>query len=462
MSDINHQTYPTRLSQLHRISHQHDLKIHTITPIAYQALGPCPYNNFIYKIELSEPPNLSFFFSSSSSSSSSGYASIPGTKSNEYISPPPEGETVFVIRMSNPLAMGINSLSDRVENEIVAMYLARRGLDSVNPGLGDLIPRVYAFCSKPQDDDDDGGRQGDLPWTMMEYKPGVELNEVYDDLSAEVKEDVLGQVADVVAGVQRPVSGGSIGGLYGGLGLGKDVDGDGGIIGTEMTTTSGGPWKSYEMFLQARLRHELGDAEKSPVIDGWKGNGVRERLEGLIERVGRTLSSLMKSGVEERRVLVHGDLTMNNILISPTTHKLTALLDFDFACIAHPAHEYLVSLQDLGGNVMGPYGEDPTQGKLSQALLSGDFSEDVPDTLWWTGKTLDEMLKRRGVKRPCEMMPGMEVLRQWRALEQLLCPFHLTAPFIVQRMTEEQRAGARKGAEEELVAQMEVLDKWEG
>lgn len=48
---------------------------------------------------------------------------------------------------------------------------------------------------------------------------------------------------------------------------------------------------------------------------------------------------------------------MNNILIDPTTCKLTALIDFDFACIAHPAHEFLVSLQDLGGNVMGPYGD---------------------------------------------------------------------------------------------------------
>ena len=74
---------------------------------------------------------------------------------------------------------------------------------------------------------------------------------------------------------------------------------------------------------------------------------------------------------------------MNNILIDPSTNKLTALLDFDFACIAHPAHEFLVSLQDLGGNVMGPYGEDPTEGKLSQALLSGDFSEDVSGDLWW-------------------------------------------------------------------------------
>ncbi|PYH37560.1 uncharacterized protein BO87DRAFT_423177 [Aspergillus neoniger CBS 115656] len=72
---------------------------------------------------------------------------------------------------------------------------------------------------------------------------------------------------------------------------------------------------------------------------------------------------------------------MNNILIDPTTCKLTALIDFDFACIAHPAHEFLVSLQDLGGNVMGPYGEDPTEGKLAQALLSGGFSDgDVPGT----------------------------------------------------------------------------------
>ena len=57
------------------------------------------------------------------------------------------------------------------------------------------------------------------------------------------------------------------------------------------------------------------------------------------------------------------------------------------------------------------------------------------------------------------MMPGMKVLKEWRALEQLICPFHLAAPFIVQKLTEEQRMGARKAAEEELLAQMEVLER---
>ncbi|PWY95632.1 hypothetical protein BO94DRAFT_620035 [Aspergillus sclerotioniger CBS 115572] len=323
--------------------------------------------------------------------------------------------------------MGINPLAARVENEVVAMGLARRGLDSFKPGLGDIIPSVYGFCARPD-------REGDLPWVVMEVKSGVGLDEVFGELEVEMKDDVMGQVADVFAGLRCAVS---LGGVGGGV-------------------TRGEPWGRYEDLLKGRLRHELGDAEKSVVIRGWKGNGVRERLEGLIERFTLSESGL-GLGLEER-VLVHGDFTMNNILIDPTTNKLTALLDFDFACIAHPAHEFLVSLQDLGGNIMGPYGEDPTEGKLSQALLSGDFSEDVSGDLWWIGKTLNEKLKERGVRRPCDMMPGMKVLKEWRALEQLICPFHLAAPFIVQKMTEEQRMGARMGAEEELVAQMEVLD----
>ncbi|RAL00484.1 phosphotransferase family protein [Aspergillus ibericus CBS 121593] len=472
MTDINHQTHLTRLSQLTRLTQAHNLQTTNITPLAYQPLGPCPYNNFIYKLELTHPPDPYTFHNPESPNSNPD----PNPKLHPYISPLPNDEKIFVLRMNNPLAMGINPLSDRIENEILAMGMARKGLDTLRDGLGGVVPRVYAYCARPEG-------VGELPWVLMEYKAGVALDEVFGGLEGGVRGEVLGQVADLVAGLRLSGLGLSRGveGVYGGLGVRKDGEGDGdeegGIVGTEMTMTRGGPWKSYERMLQARLRHELGDAEQSPVINGWRENGVKERLDSLIEKF--TLGEELGLGLEER-VLVHGDLSkyfthlaipttihsstdtgiaMNNILISPTTHKLTALLDFDFACIAHPAHEFLVSLQDLGGNIMGPYGEDPTQGKLSAALLSGDFSEEVPGTLWWTGKTFNEMLKDRGVKRPCDMMPGMEVLRQWRALEQLICPFHLAAPFIVQRMSEEQRAGARAAGEEELVAQMEALEK---
>ncbi|KAL3261020.1 hypothetical protein ABHI18_004076 [Aspergillus niger] len=426
MSDINHRNYHTRLEQIQRITKQYNLQVSTITPVAYQEFGPCPYNNFIYKIELSEPAS-SFSFHTSN-----------GTPNPCTTSP---GTSIYILRMSNPLAMGINPHASRIENEVAAMSLARQGLESYRPGLGSLIPKIYTFCSKPNHPDD-------LPWVLMEYKSGVPLDEFFPSQSEATKESIIEQVADILSGLRNcPLQPGI---TYGGLGLSSD----GSVISAEMTTTNGGPWPTYEMLLKARLQHELHDADTSPVINGWRDNGVRERLESLINRF--TVPNLSDS---DTRVLIHGDLTMNNILIDPSTCKLTALIDFDFACIAHPAHEFLVSLQDLGGNVMGPYGEDPTEGKLSQALLSGDFSDDdVPGDLWWVGKTLNACLVKRGVLRPSDV-DGMKVLREWRALELLVCPFHLAAEFIVKRMSEEAREGAKRGGEGWLVAKMGDLEE---
>ncbi|KAI2915216.1 hypothetical protein CBS147320_10054 [Aspergillus niger] len=409
MSDINHRNYHTRLEQIQRITKQHNLQASTITPVAYQELGPCPYNNFIYKLELSEPASSSSFHN-------------PNEPLTPCTTSPPDGTLTYILRMSNPLAMGINPHASRIENEVAAMSLARQGLESYGPGLGSLIPKIYTFCSKPSHPDD-------LPWVLMEYKSGVPLDEFFSYQSDTIKESIIEQVADILSGLRScPLPPGI---TYGGLGLSTD----GSIISAEMTTTNGGPWPTYEMLLKARLQHELHDADTSPVINGWRDNGERERLESLINRF--TVPNLSDS---DTRVLIHGDLTMNNILIDLSTCKLTALIDFDFACIAHPAHEFLVSLQDLGGNVMGPYGEDPTEGKLSQALLSGDFSDDdVPGDL-------------------CDV-DGMKVLREWRALELLVCPFHLAAEFIVKRMGEEAREGAKRGGQGELVAKMGDLEE---
>ncbi|CAK96996.1 phosphotransferase enzyme family protein [Aspergillus niger] len=428
MSDINHRNYHTRLEQIQRITKQYNLQVSTITPVAYQELGPCPYNNFIYKLELSEPASTSSFH-------------ISNRTPHPCTTSPPDGTLTYILRMSNPLAMGINPHASRIENEVAAMSLARQGLESYRPGLGSLIPKIYTFCSKPSHPDD-------LPWVLMECKSGVPLDEFFPSQSETIKKSIIEQVTDILSGLRNCPLPSVI--TYGGLGLSSD----GSIISAEMTTTNGGPWSTYEMLLKARLQHELHDADTSPVINGWRDHGVRERLESLINRF--TAPNLSDS---DTRVLIHGDLTMNNILIDPSTCKLTALIDFDFACIAHPAHEFLVSLQDLGGNVMGPYGEDPTEGKLSQALLSGDFSDDdVPGDLWWVGKTLNACLVKRGVLRPSDV-DGMKVLREWRALELLVCPFHLAAELIVKRMSEEAREGAKRGGQGELVAKMGDLEK---
>ncbi|KAJ6017280.1 hypothetical protein N7451_000659 [Penicillium sp. IBT 35674x] len=424
MSDINHRGYHTRLEQLNRIFQQYHLQISNISPVAYEEVGRFPYNNFIYKVELTQPADGSIFTG-------------PDGVTNLCTTIPADGTSVYILRMSNPEAMGLNPRSSRTENEVAAMYLARQGLENFQPGLGDLIPAVYDFCSGPT-------LPGDLPWVLMEYKAGVPLDEFFHSQSLATKESIIGQISDAFSGLREcPLPPGVD--SHGGLRIAKN-----GIISAEMTITYGGPWPTYEMLLKGRLTHELHDAGLSPIIRGWQENGMRERLQTLIDRF--TLSGF------DRKALIHGDLTMNNMLVNPDTGKLTALLDFDFASIADPAHEFLVSLQDLGGNIMGPYGKDPTNGKLLQAIRSGDFSEDIPAEVWWTGKTLNANLAKRGIQQPSSI-PGIEMLLHFRALESLICPFGLAVPFIIENMSDEQRVDARQKAESELIAQIEALDK---
>lgn len=295
MSNINHQTYHTRLEQIQRIAQHHSLQITTITPIAYQELGPCPYNNFIYKLELSQPPSSTSFHT-------------PNDPPKPFTtSPPDETTTTYILRMSNPLAMGINPLSSRIENELAAMSLARQGFESHRPGLGSLIPRIHTFCSKPTHPDD-------LPWTLMEYKSGVPLDEVFPSQSETVKESIIEQVADILAGLRKcPLPEGI---TYGGLALSST---DGRIISAEMTTTNGGPWPTYEALLKARLRHELHDADSSPIINGWRsnGNGIRDRLDSLVDKF-----SLRGLSDRDTKVLVHGDLSNppQTPQTTPSTH----------------------------------------------------------------------------------------------------------------------------------------------
>lgn len=281
MSDINHKTYHTRLEQIQRITHQYNLQVSNITPVAYQELGPCPYNNFIYKLDLSQPASASSFHNN------------PKEPPNPCTTSPPDETSTYILRMSNPQAMGINPHASRIENEVAAMHLARQALDAYQPGLGNLILKIYTFCSKPSHPDD-------LPWTLMEYKTGIPLDEFFPSQANPTKESIINQIGDILTGLQTYPLPQEIT-SYGGLALSTDGNS---ITSAEMTTTYGGPWPTYEMLLKARLQHELHDADSSLVINGWRDNGVRERLVSLINNF--TLHNLSES---DTKVLIHGDLS---------------------------------------------------------------------------------------------------------------------------------------------------------
>ncbi|KAK3689473.1 phosphotransferase enzyme family protein [Podospora appendiculata] len=405
---MNHDGFNARLALVGDILNKYGLETSDISPIEYDADCPFPYNNFIYKVTLTKPAARGCF--------PDRICTITLQR---------DDLTALVIRLSNPKAEGLNH-ANRVQNEVASMHLARKGLQTFKPELFDVIPAVYAW----------GAPEGDaLGWTLMEFKEGVQLDTIFSLLSDADKNDVVEQIADIFSGVQRAPLPESVK-SYGGLTI--DVD-SGEIVTGQMTTLEGGPWNEYADLWKTTLSASLAEAEGSTVLEGWRPSGVREILDAFI--TSGLQGFLAKSGVDTTlRCLVHGDLTMNNILFNQEAKKITALVDFDFASVLHPAHEFFTSFGDIGGSTAGMRGPDPSEGHLSKAILSGNFDvSDVPEA------ALNHDVA------------GMQAVNQLRELNGLLYPFRLAHPMFLKRMTEEQIVEGRKAAEATLKSLLDTL-----
>lgn len=198
--------------------------------------------------------------------------------------------------MSNPKAFGMNTSSFRLQNEVASMWVVRQGLDAINPGLGRLIPDIYAWNQASDTSEE-------LSWMLMEYKSGIPLDEHFHTQPMQLKEGVISQISDILTGLQRcPL----LQDITSHCGL--SIDSKGNIVSAEMTTVRGGPWSTYDAVWKARLFNELQEAGKSPTIDGWKPNGVIKRLDLFInEGVSKVLSSANVASQEVK--LIHGDLS---------------------------------------------------------------------------------------------------------------------------------------------------------
>ncbi|KAK6075365.1 phosphotransferase enzyme family protein [Seiridium cupressi] len=129
------------------------------------------------------------------------------------------------------------------------------------------------------------------------------------------------------------------------------------------------------------------------------------------DRIRKLLEGLDTS----QRTIVHGDLTMNNMLFDKDSKRPNALLDFDFASINHPVHESFTGLWHQGGGLRS--GDDE---KLHAAILSGNFA--------W-----NSALAIRGIIRPSSIQ-GIEKLEKLNDLEQALCPFQLSNEVKIERL----------------------------
>lgn len=266
--------------ELSRATHQAS----NISTLAYDEWYQYPFNNYLFKVELTTPALASSFTGTQ-----------PGTSKA-----PPGGVSVLVVKLSNPAAHEVNN-ANRVANDVAAQHLVRQSM--AKAGLDPLIPDVYAWApgtTRTTDVVD----EHEFGWIMSEFRVGVDLDTEFSSLGSENKKHVLEQMAAILGAIQAARLPEGVTGFGGGL----KFDSDGRIVSGESPYMQDvKPAASYAEWRAGKLHSRLERAAESPVIRGWKSNGVATRIESFLASSG---PERFLSGADvHRKCLIHGDLS---------------------------------------------------------------------------------------------------------------------------------------------------------
>jgi hypothetical protein len=244
--------------------------------VEYLEAYPFPFNNFIYKVTLSPAP---------APEGGDDGSALQGRKKRQSCTVPLPADVppAIIVRLSNSKAMDMNN-ANRVENEVAAMHLARKAVNRLSSGssssssdLAGIIPAVYAWKTTA---DPSGVADHQFGWTVMEYMPGVPLDEQFKTFSHEDKSRVVDQVARVLAALQAIEFPAGVD-LYGGLTIDEGCTGI--VRSGQSPLLVGGPFGDYAAFSAAKLRAQLEQADGSEAVKGWHEGGLRERIDRFVD-----------------------------------------------------------------------------------------------------------------------------------------------------------------------------------
>lgn len=264
---------------------------------------------------------------------------------------------------------------------------------------------------------------------------------------------MIQQIAELVKSFQELEIPQSMKG-YGGM----TFDGEGNIVGGELTTYKAGPFKTYSEMMKAMLCEKLATADASDILRGWAS--IRTKIEEFVEK---SVDELIGNVDTSKRMLVHGDFTMNNMLYDRKSGKITALLDFDWAHIGHPLTDHLGSFATNYARLPDRYDTSDEKQALREALLTGSFPNPLPKPSdrveWETARMWEEQLAAVAALRvSTARRRDVEILGYMFDMLELLCPGGLTNETIVGMRG---RAGMEKEKEEVEAILRKALDDWE-
>ncbi|TIA36190.1 hypothetical protein D6C83_06644 [Aureobasidium pullulans] len=183
----------------------------------------------------------------------------------------------------------------KVENTVAMMQLTRQALS----GLG-IVPRVFAWSET--------GEPSGTGWILEEYMPGVDIESKYfTDVPREAQRFVFSQMATILKAVQDfelPPKASGFGGLA--------FDDSGAVIsGPFAVEPYNGPYPDMDSMYKGMLQAQLVEADRSRVAQGWKEDGLRDRLDAFAER---GLENILARSLPEhvRPNLIIGDVDDTN------------------------------------------------------------------------------------------------------------------------------------------------------
>ncbi|KAK6005930.1 hypothetical protein QM012_007572 [Aureobasidium pullulans] len=330
------------------------------------------------------------------------------------------GTSKAVFRVGNPAAMFNHAV--KVENTVAMMHLTRQALSAFS-----IVPKVYAWSSV--------GEPSGTGWILEEYMPGI---------------NQMARILKAVQDFNLPPKAAGFGGLA--------FDDAGEVInGPYVVEPYNGPYPDMISMYKGMMQAQLLDADRSPVVKGYRDSGLRDRLNAFAERgLEDTLTKILPQHV--RPNLIIGDVVIANLLFDPNTLQVTGLVDFDCSHTGHPLHEYFFSSFSVKYYIVSAEPEvasaifDQYPSPLPQSEpISGPEARDDDPPQWELMELFERELAKAGAARPSNISGAEEITKVYEVMAQI-CPFH----FVMDKWTERQSEERLQSCKEE---QMKILDK---
>lgn len=220
-----------------------------------------------------------------------------------------------------------NSLPQtKTSNEVAVMQWIRQNTN---------VP-IPAMIASDSSNDNALGHE----YTLMERASGISVDRIYDSLNLGAKEKLVEQLAKIVFELHRH-SWSHVGGLATSLtgeispgpvleetfwqshtllkfwGSGRTLD--------ELNIS--GPYPDYVTYVVAHISKYIYAIKAHPKLQDMRAS------VSLIVEFQRCVTARASTLNDARYVLAHKDLHFANILCDPETYEVTAILDFEFACV---------------------------------------------------------------------------------------------------------------------------------